>query len=965
MSFRALMSSISSCLILSLSALSLPACANPASEETVPLMSESRQLIFSGKRSGEGYFGADGNTLIFQSEREPKNPFFQIYTLNFDSGDTARVSTGRGKTTCAWLHPDGQRALFSSTHHDPRTREYEQAELDFRASGKQRRYSWDYDPAYEIYSRQFNNQRLTRLTNAKGYDAEGSYSPDGKQIVFASNRAAYTRKLSQKEQQRLKQDPSFFIDLYIMNSDGSNVRRLTDHAGYDGGPFFSPDGSRIVFRRFNAAGDKAEIWSMNTDGSDARALTQLGVMSWAPFYHPSGEYIIFATNKHGFDNFELYLVDAEGQKAPVRVTEAEKFDGLPVFSPDGKQLSWTSSRTPTGASQLFMSRWNDAEARRRLGLSPSRTQVAAAEVAVPTAPLQTAADISALDLQKRVRYLASDALGGRGTGTQGEALATAYAAQAFAMMGLAPAGDGQRYLQAFEFTAGVELGAKNRLTAGGKQLKLNTDFMPLVFSQTGEVPEAEVVFAGYGIKAPESKDFEGYDSYVHLDVKDKWVMVLRYWPEDVNEDQQQELKRHASLRYKAMVAREAGARGLIVVNGPNTSDNSALVRFDGSAAGAKMSIPVLSVNTERVLPWFTQAKKDPAALQKRLDQGQFVNGFTLPVKLSAHVDLKRIQKQGHNVLGLLKVPGATRTVVLGAHMDHLGTGHTHSSLARQDKDGDLIHHGADDNASGSAGVLEIAEALAANPRGLKQNVLFALWSGEELGLLGSSHYVNTSPSLAKMSAYLNMDMVGRFEKALAIQGTGSSPDWNSYIEKSNLKTGLPLVLQSTAYLPTDTTAFYSKGIPSLNFFTGAHSDYHTPGDTADKINYPGTERVIRLMHQLTRRVASQPEALRYQKQAPPKQEQSRGLRVYLGTIPDYASGDIKGVRLSGTSAGGPAEKAGLKSGDVIVNLNGKAIENIYDYTYAIDTLKIGKPAKVTVLREGQQLELTLIPGSRN
>ncbi|MBF2055600.1 MAG: M28 family peptidase [Candidatus Sericytochromatia bacterium] len=956
------------CLSVSLTSPGLASTAAAAPEGH--LLSETRQLIFDGKRSGEGYFSADGNKLIFQSEREADNPFFQIYLLDLLSGDTRRVSTGVGKSTCAWLHPNGQQALYASTHHDPQSKALQQAELDFRASGQQRRYSWDYDPQYEIYRSQLGSDEAINLTRTLGYDAEASYSPDGKQIVFASNRAAYSRKLSSADAQRLERDPAYFIDLYIMNSDGSNVRQLTDHPGYDGGPFFSADGKKITFRRFNAKGDKAEIYTMNLDGSDLRQITRLGVMSWAPYFHPSGDYLIFATNKHGYANFELYMVDAAGQKEPVRVTEADGFDGLPVFSPDGQQLVWTSGRTADGASQLFSARWNDALARQLLdlGTPQPRNSSQSTAPAAPADPFATTAAISASDLSTRVHHLASAEMGGRGTGSAGEARATVYAAEVFQRLGLTPAGDSGSYFQHFEFTAGVELNGLNSLRAAGQNLRLQSDWQPLVFSDSGRFEAADVVFAGYGLKAPANGDFKGYDSYVHLDVKDKWVLVLRYWPENLPAAEQKELKRYADLRYKAIIAREQGARGLLVVSGPNSPDQKSLIPFDGQRAPGTVSIPALSLSNDAVSPWFTQAGQDLSRLQQNLDQGKAVSGIQLPVQLSAEVSLKRIRQRGRNVLAMLPVAGAERTLVIGAHLDHLGTGPSSSSLARQDGK-DLIHYGADDNASGSAGVLEIAEQLSqqAAPE-LKQNLLFALWSGEEIGLLGASHFVEQFSEARfkqQFSAYLNMDMIGRYEKALVVQGVGSSPAWKGLLERQNVPVGLPLVLQESAYLPTDATPFYVKGLPALSFFTGAHSDYHTPGDTADKLNYPATARIVTLMQRLATALASQSEAPAYQKQAPPQQSQSRGLRVYLGTIPDYASDDLKGVKISGTTAGSPAEKAGLQSGDVIVQLGDKVIENIYDYTYAIDSLQIGKAVKLVIVRQGQRVELQLIPGSRN
>ena len=349
---------------------SAPSTPAETGDDETRFVSRARQLTFEGRRAGEGYFSPDGSRMVFQSEREPGNPFFQIYELSLEDGEVRRVSTGAGKTTCAFFHPKDGRILFGSTHHDPRSEEYQKAELDFRASGKKRRYDWDFDPEMELYVAAGSGPPR-RLTEARGYDAEGSYSPDGKWIVFTSTRQAYGRELSAEEQQRLEIDPSYFAEIYSMRSDGSKLRRLTETPGYDGGPFFSPDGKRIVWRRFDPDGAIADLWSMRPDGSDKHRITDFGSMSWAPFYHPSGEYVFFTSNKLGFENFELFIVDAEGRKEPVRVTYTPGFDGLPVPAPGGRELSWTSNRRGGGA-QIMLARWDHERALEALSDAPLR-----------------------------------------------------------------------------------------------------------------------------------------------------------------------------------------------------------------------------------------------------------------------------------------------------------------------------------------------------------------------------------------------------------------------------------------------------------------------------------------------------------------------------------------------------------------------------------------------------------------
>ncbi len=343
----------------------------PASGERAYL-SRVRRLTVEGRRAGEGYWAPDGSRLVFQSEREPGNPFYQIYVLDMASGDSKRISPGIGKTTCAFFRPGTDEILFSSTHHDPKSKQYQDEENAFRASGKERRYSWDYDVEMDIYAYGEKSGGLKRLTTAHGYDAEASYSPDGRWIVFSSMRDVYGRAVSEAEKKQLSTDPSYFAEIYIMRADGSEQKRLTTTAGYDGGPFFSHDGTRIVWRRFDEQGLIADVWTMKLDGSDARQVTDFGAMSWAPYEHPSGEYIIFASNKLGFENFEVYMVDSAGTREPVRVTYSDGFDGLPVPSPDGRQLAWTSARSGGQAGQLFLAEWNHQSALAAIKAAPPR-----------------------------------------------------------------------------------------------------------------------------------------------------------------------------------------------------------------------------------------------------------------------------------------------------------------------------------------------------------------------------------------------------------------------------------------------------------------------------------------------------------------------------------------------------------------------------------------------------------------
>ncbi len=579
--------------------------------------------------------------------------------------------------------------------------------------------------------------------------------------------------------------------------------------------------------------------------------------------------------------------------------------------------------------------------------------------------------ITPREIRQHVQALTG--FGGRMTGTASESKAAQYLAREFAAIGLKP-WQSTDYVHRYAFNAGTTLGPGNHLLVNGKALSVNRDFRPLAFSGQGQVKPAGVVFAGYGITEPEGdKPGDSYDSYTHLDVKDKWVLAYRFMPEDLTPEQRVKLAPFSSDRFKALTARQHGARGLILVAGPNTIVKDELVPLRYDASSSQGSLPVISVSRAVVAPWFKQAAKDPKAIQKKLDKGDFVMGFDLPgVQVSANIDLRQEKKTGHNVIAYL--PGTNPklpAVVIGAHYDHLGHGESSTSLARADEQG-RVHPGADDNASGVAAMIEAAEYLAGLQKKGKFNpvrdMIFIGWSGEELGLLGSDNFVKSFKEQdlsGRFGAYLNMDMVGRLRDAAIMQGTGSASEWPAIIEKRNAPVGLNITLQQDAYLPTDAMSFYLHNVPVLSAFTGSHPEYHTPRDTADLLNYPGTARIARLVALIGRDLAQSTTPLHFQKMERKQEKGIRGgMRAYLGTIPDYAQEDGTGVRLNGATKGGPAEKAGIKPGDVIIELAGTPIENIYDYTYVLQALKVGQPVKMVVRRGKKRVELEITPGSR-
>jgi len=305
-----------------------------------------RQVTTDFVRAGEGYFSPDGKSIIFQAEeKDSGNPFYQIFVQDLQSNRVRRVSPGIGKTTCAYFSPDGKKIIFASSHLDPEAKkqyaeEYRQREEE-RKSGHRRRYKWDFDPYLDIFEANPDGSELRRLTDAPGYDAEGSYSPDGKSIVFCSNRSGPEN-----------------LELYIMDKDGKNVRQLTHAPGcYHGGPFFSPDGKRVIFRSDRKKKDHLQLYVINTDGSGERALTDdLNWVQWGPYWYKDSKHIVYAGANHavaGRPNYDLHWMNVDTGKK-VRLTYAPGADVLPVFSLDGKRLMWTSTRDGRQPSQLWM-----------------------------------------------------------------------------------------------------------------------------------------------------------------------------------------------------------------------------------------------------------------------------------------------------------------------------------------------------------------------------------------------------------------------------------------------------------------------------------------------------------------------------------------------------------------------------------------------------------------------------------
>ena len=570
-----------------------------------------------------------------------------------------------------------------------------------------------------------------------------------------------------------------------------------------------------------------------------------------------------------------------------------------------------------------------------------------------------------------VEVLASERLEGREAGSQGERLAADYIAAQLARAGARPLPGRADMFVPFEFTAGSRDGGSRIAIARGagapQTFAIGTQVQALSFSDDAEVSGA-AIFAGYGLVVPESQNF-GYDSYATIDVKDKIVVVLRYFPEDADQQTRAILARYADLRYKAMAARQRGARALLVVTGPRSPNAGETIPMNFDTALAGSGIPAASIGRDVAAALFVGGKPLQEVQQELDTANPHVAGFDLPnVTVTLKTAVVRERQTARNVVAYL--PATTPVgavdqpwIAVGAHYDHLGRGGKGNSLAAP-ADRTAVHYGADDNASGTAAVLAIAEALANQPR--RRHVVLALWSAEEIGLVGSNAFATMPPvPLNQLAAYLNFDMVGRMQdNKLIVQATGTSPVWARLLERSNVAAGFDLIVQPDPYQPTDVATFNLASVVSLSFTTGSHPDYHKPSDTADKINYPDLDRIVDMSVAIIRAVADAEQAPQFTKVDQPVSRGSiAGVRVTTGTIPDYAT-EVKGLLLGGVTGGGPAEKAGLLKGDIIVEIAGKTIANIYDYTFALELLKVDQAVKVVYTRNGEKRETQLIPTAR-
>ncbi len=567
--------------------------------------------------------------------------------------------------------------------------------------------------------------------------------------------------------------------------------------------------------------------------------------------------------------------------------------------------------------------------------------------------------ITATDLKSHISYLASDDLKGRYTGTPGSIAAAEYIRNQFREAGLKLLGDDG--FQNFEVVVSVEAGPNNSFSIDGKNAAKTGDFTPFPFSKNATLSSG-VVFAGYGFEI--NQDSLVWNDYEGIDVNGKWVMLLRGDPE--MEKQESRFVSFGDDRDKVILARDKGAAGVIFVSGKKFDDKDELVSMYFDKTKSTAGIPVIHIKRIVADEILSGDKMNVDSLESLLIIRMKPNSMVLSSTVVATTEVIQQKVMARNVVGLLEGSDPILKdsyIIVGAHYDHLGMGGPGSGSRFLDSL--AIHNGADDNASGVAGILELASFLASDEIPLKRSVVFIAFDGEELGILGSRYFTdNPLIDLKKVDAMINFDMIGRLKQenpAIMIGGTGTSVESEGILGSLNAGS-IKLNFSPEGYGPSDHASFYGENIPVFFFSTGAHEDYHTPDDDWDRINFEGEKNVVEIGEQLITVLADKNESLTFQEAGPKEQEGGRAsyrFKVTLGIMPDFNTAAGAGLGVGGVTKDKPAFKGGILKGDIITAIDGKPVNDIYDYMNRLKKLQPGQVISVDVLRQEQKIVLII------
>jgi Peptidase family M28/PDZ domain/PA domain len=580
-----------------------------------------------------------------------------------------------------------------------------------------------------------------------------------------------------------------------------------------------------------------------------------------------------------------------------------------------------------------------------------------------------------------IKFLASDELQGRGNGTRQLDRAADYIASQFRLAGLAPGGDNGTYFQTFEVTTGWTIGRTNSLTLKGPEgsttLKLGDDYQPLsVASPQDRGPSGRsslslpLVFAGYGISAPAYH----YDDYAGTDVAGKAVLIFRHEPQENDETsvfQGKTLTAYATFEQKAATARQHGARALLIVEDPAHADQISFANWLRDPEAEEYGLPVLRLSRERAQRIIGSAV-DLEEVSRDIDADLHPRSRVLGgTSITYTESLSKTRRPVRNVVGILRGSDSVKAqeaIVLGAHYDHLGLG---GRFSLAENAAGQIHNGADDNASGTAAIIEIAKLASANRSKLPRSLVFVTFAGEELGLLGSSYYTNHPVFPQEQTvAMINLDMVGRAHGRIFVSGLDNGPDLAKDLEAA--EAGIPLKVTVTSEGSavggsSDDTSFVLRRIPAIFFFSGLHADYHRPTDDWEKIDAEGGAAAATMAYALAQRIAERPDRVAFV--APPPQDHTAqgasgagsggGYGPYFGSIPDFGESDVPGVKFADVREGSPAARAGFKKDDVLVSFGGTPIATLYDFTFALREKKPGDKIEVVVMRQGKEVRATV------